>query len=190
MELFYRQITPDLWGNCEKKIKRMNPDPITKDLYTKDSTLSLWYGDDPKDVALAVVTNRSKVEDLFLLSFDKRQLRNWKIKQVNGNTNYKAFKKNHYDIMDLTLWKLSKFAAIIIKNLKNEYNIIPFTKDELLKIIIDGINSNKLDIDNLSPEFKKNHAADLGLSVEEREKVRISLEKTHAKGIERLMEQK
>lgn len=151
MSYLVRRITVSYWPDGEncilENIDNLSADAITNDLKTTDNKLSLWEIENLnqlEDVALAIATTRNEKKDFLIVAINKEDIElDFDLEKDNlGDTAYTKYKESHYDLMQLTLFNLKKFAKKIVDTLKKQqftYNFIFYeNKSKLVALYTSG----------------------------------------------------
>ncbi|MNQ00111.1 hypothetical protein D3C85_127490 [compost metagenome] len=137
-------------------------DAMTLCLKTFNNELSTWLIDDLEDLnkaILALITG-SKQENLstiHIVYFDQKIIaeKALSLKNTDGDTVIGAYKKNHWDIDELTYSSLGKVKDIIIDCLRNDrFKIL--TKATLKELLNNSIKNGILEKSNLNKKLQEN----------------------------------
>lgn len=143
-----------------ENVNSIKADGITKDLKSDNNTISLWEInslDELKEIAISLLTSKSKPQDLFVVAIPKNTIEEY-LEIENNNaaeTAFKKFKNRHYDLLNMTLEKLKILASIILSALQNENNIYDFTFINRKDAIKELINNGDIIFDELKGALKK-----------------------------------
>lgn len=120
----------------------------------KESALSIWNLDEPKDLVLSLITpGKQSVEGMCFIKIDEDLLlnNNLTLKNDKGESLVDSLNNNHYDIVDMKYNSLGNFSKVILESLKNEKkNLIILTKNEVVNIIKEAIEEGLIDQDRLN----------------------------------------
>lgn len=167
MSILVRKITKSKWPDSiclgvesETMIEEVPADAITSCLRTSKNTLSVWEVENEEgleEAALALVTSAQKLENIDIIYIDKAILLDYKFiikDDVPGATSVEDLKNTHRDISDLNYKRIGEFAYIVAKSISNS-KFKRFTRKKLIKIINKAIDENRLQIDTLNDNIKK-----------------------------------
>jgi hypothetical protein len=126
------------------------------DIRTMDNTLSVWQIDSNSDnlgrvvSALASMLDRVQEFDFVLLEPELLEKQGFQLIQSNGITPDMSVNVTwHYDIIELSVSKLYKFAQIINSQEHNRYS-----KNTVEQLIRNSCNSGNLDLGKINPKLK------------------------------------
>jgi hypothetical protein len=137
-------------------------DAVTVCLRTTDNQLSFWNCTKTitsvEDVVLALATG-SKVqyiEKMHVVGLSKKKLvsKGLSLQDSEGDTAVEDLKSRHFDIIELTLNKLTKIARLMSRNVSKDILCFSFTRTEVTQIIQRAISEGKLALDNLPPSVQ------------------------------------
>lgn len=143
MAYYVRKVQRSKWcllnQNAENDICNYKADAIANDLRTFANTLSLWRTEDITDEEIepVLVINSllgDNISDIDLIFIPDCALKEFSLKQTEGDTIVAAYRKWHYDVVDLTIGKHLKFAEdVILKLLMKEAVDDEAGRKELIK---------------------------------------------------------
>ncbi|MBR3888670.1 MAG: hypothetical protein IKJ32_06185 [Clostridia bacterium] len=162
MANYIRVINRAYWPSEDEISKGINIDEIgantiTQELKTKDNTLSLWAVENPEDVVLAMISNASRIDDMYTLKIEDDILYAKKLNVVNdhANSRIKELNEFHYNIRDLNYKKLADVAGAIIEALREETNLEVFTKKDIIMILKKAIIEKRVAIQDLHKKIRE-----------------------------------
>ena len=136
---------------------------IAADLRTDDDALSVWScgaeqatKEDAKEPALALasVMDRANVIDLVWIGKDALEQAGYPVVQTGGITNVPDLRSHHYDIRILDCAKLHDIATRIAEAIEEDH-YCRFSRSEVLDLLADAVESERLKIKNLKCRLRQ-----------------------------------
>ena len=137
-------------------------DAITVCLRTTDNRLSFWNctkaDDSIKDVVLALATGSrvERLDKMHVIGMSKRQLASKGLSFLSneGDTAVQELRGQHFDVVELTLSRLSKIARLMSRNIRKDILCYTYTRKDVAQIINKAITDGRLIVDNLHPSLQ------------------------------------
>lgn len=162
MPNYIRIINRALWPKTEEikqgfDVDNLEAKTVTKEFRNSDNTLSLWAVENEDDAVLAMITKSEKIYDMWTLRISDSAIKNsnLEIKNEASYPNVSGIGKFHYNIKNLTYKSLADVSQVIIEALKDEKNLKEYTKNDILNILNDAINQNRVNPSLLSKSIRK-----------------------------------
>lgn len=123
MAYYVRKIARAKWAlleqDAENIIENYKADTIANDMKTQGNTLSLWRVEsmDKKDIDPVIVINSllgDTISKIDLIFIPEDMIRDFALKQKDGNTVVSKYCNLHYDIVSLTVKKHILFAKDVV----------------------------------------------------------------------------
>jgi hypothetical protein len=166
MPFLVRKIELQKWLNAGQVVKMPDvpSDAITgSSLRTSGNALSLWEiksEADVNDAVLAISSTFDYLNKVDIVKIDPSLITGsgLKLSPNKGETPYSDFEDSHYDIEELSYQKIGIVADIITQSIEQNQGA-QFSKNEVKKILLEGIQAKKIDKDSLKktlvPEIEK-----------------------------------
>ena len=125
MPHYIRKIDKAKWAKTDARTSDVAADAITNCLHTRSNQLSFWkvepFNDNNlKEVLKAIISTFTSGIDTFdVVFFDENEMPD-DIKSIQSKavTPYTAMIDNHYDLVDLTISKLTSLSGVIYSKIK------------------------------------------------------------------------
>lgn len=162
MEYLARKFTPAKWAADKIPVgETVSADAVTADLRTTNNALSTWAGDsdesDVKEVALAFASTINRPDKICFVLLHRPELKalDIQVSQTAGETRVSDLLPRHHDLIGLGLVRLGRLAEYIADLTLQDKDCHIFSKDQFCKIVCDAISANRLSLEELKGEFKK-----------------------------------
>lgn len=140
----------------------ISADAITgHSLRTTGNELSLWecdtVDDDLREVVLALAANMQHLEtvDIVLLRRSELDALEFQMEPREGNTPVQSLRHRHINAVKLTASKIYQLAEKIALNVRENLLCYRFIMSDVRNILIEGIKSGRLDLDDLHGNVKE-----------------------------------
>lgn len=162
LDYLARKFTPAKWAADKiPKGETVSADAVTADLRTTNNALSIWAcapdEHDVKEVALAFASTINHPDKICLILLHRPELEALGIRmsQTAGETLVLDLLPRHHDLIELGLARLSRLAEHIADLTRQDKHCYIFTKEQFCKIVCNAIGANRLSLDDLKDEFRK-----------------------------------
>lgn len=129
---------------------------------TDHNRLSVWEAEsheDLDDAFIALASNMDNISTIFAVRLDGSSLSELEFDDKLGDTPATEANKKHHNIINLNYVSMGNIMWAILDALSNQKNdeigMIKRTKGQLKKLLVNAYRDEKLDIDRLSPNVKK-----------------------------------
>lgn len=142
--------------------REVSPD-VLPDLRTYERTLSLWHltgHNNHQERIIAALASRFKIDDIGYTIIAEESLRcvNLRVEQSKGDSaDNEANEKWHYDIVDLTIGDVGKFARVVASTVERSAQRV-FASD-VREILSEGLKAHRLDFSRFHCQLTKSDKA-------------------------------
>ena len=162
MEYLARKFTPAKWTASKiPEGETVSADAVTADLRTTNNALSTWACDseerDVKEIALAFASTINRPDKICFILLHRPELEalGIQVSQTAGETRVSDLLPRHHDLIELGLIKLGRLAEYIAGLTLQDKDCYIFSKEQFCKIVCDAISANRLSLEELKDDFKK-----------------------------------
>jgi hypothetical protein len=162
MAFLIRKINRSKWPNSDYEnfsIDDLVADAITSDLRTSKNTLSTWEiqnEEEVLDAVLALSSGFERLDTIDVIILDKTEVINvgFELIETPGITPVKDLVDTHKDIVNLTFKSIGLFSKLILDTLGKD-KVKRIREKEVKKLLIDAIQSGRLNADSLKDGLRK-----------------------------------
>jgi hypothetical protein len=163
MSFLVRKINKAKWpkGNLsEFDTSNLRADAITSCLRTTNDTLSIWEissTDELSEAVLALVSSFEKLDKIDVIILEKTEItsKGFNIEDSPGNTPVIELINTHKDIVGLTYQTIGIFSKLLLDIMENEERTKRFTVKKVKQILLEAIESGRLDINSLKKSLRE-----------------------------------
>ncbi len=158
MSLLVRKCNRNNWDYDIADASNISADAITQCMKTIQNNMSVFEiasDSDIDDAFLAIASNFDRLDSFNVVILEKQDIteRGYNCVQSLGMTPVESLKNTHWDITGLLYGTLGNIAEYIHNRIRND-EIQRRTKYELKCIIIDAINSQRLELTTLKEKVR------------------------------------
>lgn len=162
MEYLARKFTPAKWAADKTPAgETVSADAVTADLRTTNNALSTWActpdDNDVKEVALAFASTVNRPDKICFILLQRAELAalDIQIAQTAGDTRVADLAARHHDLIELGLVRLGRLAEYVAALMRQDQHCYIFTKEQFCQLVCDAITTQRLGLNELKDEFKK-----------------------------------